>query len=82
VCHLLARDVTEVVIPGRGDQARRFVDAYRARWQPLSVLAWGDPYDSPLWEDRTEGNAYVCRAYVCELPARDADDLAARLANR
>ena len=35
-------------------------------WRPDLVLAWGEPYDSPLWEGRSEGLAYVCRDYVCE----------------
>jgi uncharacterized protein YyaL (SSP411 family) len=81
VCHLLARGVTEVVIPGRGDHAQHLVDTYRATWQPFAVLAWGDAYDSPLWEGRSEGNAYVCRDYVCELPVSDGSALAERLAN-
>jgi uncharacterized protein YyaL (SSP411 family) len=76
VAHLLATGVTEVVIPGRNDE---LVNAYRSAWRPLSVIAWGEPYDSPLWEGRTEGNAYVCRDYVCELPVQDAAALAARL---
>ncbi|HUR77254.1 MAG TPA: thioredoxin domain-containing protein [Acidimicrobiales bacterium] len=79
--HLLARGVTEVVIPGRGEGARALVDAYRAEWRPFAVVAWGDAYDSPLWHGRNEGNAYVCRDYVCELPVREADDLAQRLTN-
>jgi uncharacterized protein YyaL (SSP411 family) len=79
VAHLLAVGVTEVVIPGRNVE---LVDAYRSDWRPLSVLAWGEPYDSPLWEGRTEGNAYVCRDYVCDLPVRDAEELSARLSLR
>jgi hypothetical protein len=31
-------------------------------------LAWGEPYDSPLWHDRPAGFGYVCRNYACELP--------------
>ncbi|MEY2470755.1 MAG: uncharacterized protein QOK28_84 [Actinomycetota bacterium] len=76
VAHLLAVGVTEVVIPGRNTE---LVDAYRSAWRPLSVIAWGEPYDSPLWEGRSEGNAYVCRDYVCELPVRDAEAFTALL---
>ncbi|HVV36862.1 MAG TPA: thioredoxin domain-containing protein [Acidimicrobiales bacterium] len=77
VAHLLARGITEVVIPGRNNA---LVAAYRGEWRPLSVLAWGEPYDSPLWEGRTEGNAYVCRDYVCELPVQDVEALLKSLA--
>ncbi len=42
------------------------------------------PTSSPLWEGRTEtgadGRAYVCRGYVCGLPADDVDTLTAQLA--
>ncbi len=79
VAHLQATGVTEVVIPGRGAQAAAFVDTYRAAWRPLAVLAWGEAFDSPLWEGRSEGNAYVCRDFVCELPANDPVALTAQL---
>ena len=32
-----------------------------------------------LWEGRSEGNAYVCRDFVCALPATDPEALAAQL---
>ena len=32
------------------------------------MLAWGEPYDSPLWQERTDGWAYVCHNYACETP--------------
>ncbi len=44
------------------------------------MLAWGERYDSPLWEGRDDGRAYVCRDYACQLPAADAATLAAQLA--
>ena len=34
-----------------------------------AVLAWGERYDSPLWEGRDDGRAYVCQGYACQLPA-------------
>jgi hypothetical protein len=43
------------------------------------VLAWGEPYDSPLWEGRADGHAYVCRNYACQAPVTDADALVAQL---
>ncbi len=59
------RGVTEVAIVGDRPDLVRLAHAV---WRPDAVLAWGEPYDSPLWEGRQEGFAYVCRDYVCELP--------------
>jgi uncharacterized protein YyaL (SSP411 family) len=73
---LLHVGTTEVVIPGTIPE---FVSVYREEWRPHGVLAWGDPIDSPLWAGRNEGAAYVCRDYVCSLPARDAQEMRERL---
>ncbi|RMH86153.1 MAG: thioredoxin domain-containing protein [Actinomyces sp.] len=54
--------------------------AYHARWRPRSVLAWGEPYPSPLWDQRRPGFAYVCRRFVCRAPTDDPDELARQLA--
>jgi uncharacterized protein YyaL (SSP411 family) len=57
--------ITEVAIVGpRPD----LVAAVTERWRPEVVLAWGEPYDSPLWEGRRDGLAYVCRNYACGAP--------------
>ena len=62
----------EVVIPG---EPRNLVDAVRSRYLPTSVLAWGERYDSPLWEAREQGKAYVCRNYTCESPTEEQETL-------
>ncbi|MGZ4700879.1 MAG: hypothetical protein ACXV98_06685, partial [Ilumatobacteraceae bacterium] len=73
---LVGRGITEIAIVGeRPDLVR----AVRTRWLPNSVLAWGKPYDSPLWKDRADGLAYVCRNYVCQLPVDSVVDLVAQL---
>jgi len=73
---LVARGTTEVVVAGdRPD----LVAAARARLLPNAVLAWGERYDSPLWESRDDGRAYVCRSYACQLPAEDVATLAGQL---
>ena len=46
---------------------------------PNAVLAWGTPYDSPLWEGRSEGLGYVCRDYACLAPADSVSTLLAQL---
>jgi uncharacterized protein YyaL (SSP411 family) len=50
------------------------------RYLPGAVLAWGEPYDSPLWESRREGRGYVCRGYTCLAPASSPDELTEQLA--
>jgi uncharacterized protein YyaL (SSP411 family) len=49
------------------------------RWHPAMVLAWGEPYDSPLWHGRADGLAYVCRDFSCQAPTGDAADLRRQL---
>ena len=77
----LARSgVTEVVVTGdRPD----LLDVVRGRYLPDAVLAWGEPFDSPLWTGRsgpeTEGLAFVCRDYACRAPVSSAADLAFQL---
>ena len=67
---------TEIVITGdRPD----LTDVVHGTWLPNAVLAWGEPYDSPLWAQRPDGAAYVCRRYVCEAPTTDAAELRDRL---
>jgi uncharacterized protein YyaL (SSP411 family) len=43
------------------------------------VIAWGEPYESPLWESRSDGFAYVCRDFACQQPADDVDTLRTQL---
>jgi uncharacterized protein YyaL (SSP411 family) len=75
---MVANGTTEIAVVGdRPDLVR----AVRSRWLPNAVLAWGKPYESPLWEHRAEGFAYVCRHYTCQLPADDVDTLLAQLAS-
>jgi uncharacterized protein YyaL (SSP411 family) len=51
----------------------------RRRYLPNAVLAWGEPYPSPLWEGRTDGLAYVCRHFTCQAPAETVEVLARQL---
>jgi uncharacterized protein YyaL (SSP411 family) len=76
---LAVRGTTEVVIPGA---APDLVATVHRRFLPNTVLAWGERYESPLWEGRDDGMAYVCRHYVCQLPTTDPDVLADQLSSR
>jgi len=77
---LLLLGTTEVVVTGERPDLLAEV---RRRWLPLAVTAWGERTGSPLWEGRDEtgsdGRAYVCRGYVCGVPATDVPTLAAQL---
>ncbi|HEY5888154.1 MAG TPA: AGE family epimerase/isomerase, partial [Acidimicrobiales bacterium] len=80
--HLLAAldlyhgGLTEVVVTG---DRLDLVAEVQHRYLPSVVLAWGERYDSPLWEGRDDGQAYVCRNYACLLPASTVDELTAQL---
>jgi uncharacterized protein len=69
---------TEIAVVGdRPD----LVAAVTARYLPNAVLAWGEPYESPLWESRNVGFAYVCRDYACLAPVDTVEALVAQLAS-
>ncbi len=72
--------ITEVAVTGARPD---LVEVVQRRYLPSAVLAWGEPFDSPLWEGRTgpeaDGLAFVCRDYVCHSPLADAGALAAAL---
>jgi uncharacterized protein YyaL (SSP411 family) len=82
LAHLLAavdlaqHGVDEVAVAG---DAPALVQAVQTRFLPGAVLAWGEPYPSPLWEGRRDGLAYVCRDFACQLPVDSPEALAAQL---
>ncbi|MGH9185344.1 MAG: thioredoxin domain-containing protein [Acidimicrobiales bacterium] len=80
--HLLAgldlavAGITEVAVTGdRPD----LLAAVWETWRPDVVLAWGERYDSPLWQGRDDGLASVCHHYACQIPASDPDTLRTQL---
>ena len=73
---MAAGGLEEVVVTGgRPD----LVAVVHARYRPNSVLAWGEPYPSPLWHARRDGFAYVCRNFACQAPVSDVPGLVAQL---
>ena len=56
------------------------VAVVRERWRPDVVLAWGERYDSPLWEGRVDGLAYVCQHFACQAPQYTPEGLRGQLA--
>ena len=67
--HLRHRGVVEVAITGNRSD---LVVQLHEQWLPTVVSAWGERYDSPIWHDRKDDLAYVCRQYACMAPASDA----------
>jgi uncharacterized protein YyaL (SSP411 family) len=76
---LQRRGLTEVAIVG---DLPDFVRVAHSFWRPDVVLAWGEPFDSPLWDEKKEGFAYVCRDFVCAAPQDTLDGFAEQLAGR
>jgi uncharacterized protein YyaL (SSP411 family) len=73
---LLVAGIDEVAVIGdRPDLVQGVQRAYR----PNTVLAWGEPYDSPLWDGRKDGMAYVCRNYTCQTPCDTVEKLLLQL---
>ncbi len=74
---IVAAGATEIAVVGsdRGDLVR----AVQSKYLPNAVLAWGEPYPSPLFEDRKDDLAYVCVNYACQAPVSDVDSLLAQL---
>jgi hypothetical protein len=73
---LAVSGLTEIVVTGdRPD----LLEVSRRRYLPGAVLAWGEPYASPLWAGRTgpdqADRAFVCRDYACQAPVTDPDAL-------
>jgi uncharacterized protein YyaL (SSP411 family) len=83
--HLLAAldlhhsGLVEVAVAGdRPD----LVEAVQSSHRPNTVLAWGERYDSPIWESREDGKAYVCRNFSCRQPVDDVGALLAQLGEK
>ena len=61
--------------------APELVGVVQRAFLPNVVLAWGEPYSSPLWEGRRDGHAYVCRDFACRAPVTDPAGLEEQLAS-
>jgi len=76
---LRRRGLTEVVVVGERHDLVRLAQSV---WRPDTVLAWGEPYDSPLWKERREGFGYICRDYACQTPQDTVQGFAEALTGR
>ncbi|MET0908198.1 MAG: thioredoxin domain-containing protein, partial [Ilumatobacteraceae bacterium] len=73
---LHTRGITEIAVAG---DRQDLVNVVHERWRPRVVAAWGERYDSPLWQERRDGLAYVCEHYACQAPASTPDELRLQL---
>ena len=78
---LLVDPVREVAIAGdpSAPATRELAAAVLRRFDPLRVLAWGEPDGVPLLADRPVVNgqpaAYVCEQFTCAAPVSDVESL-------
>ena len=80
----LASPMREVAIVGSPEHRQPLVDVVREQFRPGTVVACGPGSASgvPLLDGRGPGEramAYVCRGFVCDLPAESPDDLRVQL---
>jgi len=68
----VTQGMSEILVTGDRPDLLAFL---RHLWMPDAVLAWGEPYDSPLWADRPDGFAYLCQNHVCALPLSSVESL-------
>jgi len=73
------RGLVELAIVG---DAPRLVQLAQSLWRPDLVLAWGEPYESPLWEGRNDGWAYLCRDHACQSPVNTPEALFEQITGR
>jgi uncharacterized protein len=75
---MLVSGTTEIAVVGDRED---LVAAVQVRYLPNAVLAWGEPYEGPLWAGRAEGSAqaYVCHNFVCQAPVTSVDALLSQL---
>jgi len=66
----------EIVVTGQRDDLLAEV---RRPWLPAAVVAWGERGESPLFADRPDGFAFVCRGAACDVPADDVTTLAGQI---
>jgi uncharacterized protein YyaL (SSP411 family) len=66
--HLKLSGIVEIAITGNRPDLLAHM---QSQWLPTTVVAWGERYDSPLWQDRSDNVAYVCKQYLCMAPSHD-----------
>jgi uncharacterized protein YyaL (SSP411 family) len=73
---LAVGSMSEIVIAG--DRPDLLAEV-RRHYLPNTVVVHGESFDSPLWQDRSGDQAYICKGYTCGLPTDDPVLLATQL---
>ncbi len=73
------RGVMEIVVVG---DEPTMVRVAQTIWRPDTLTVWGERHDSPLWDGRSDGHAYVCRNGVCDLPVSTPEALYEKITGR
>lgn len=76
--YLTHKGLTEIVITGNRPD---LVESTKKLWLPTAVVAFGEPYESELWQNRQPGFAYICQNYVCSAPVTSVEQLHDTLAS-
>ncbi|MDA0271266.1 MAG: thioredoxin domain-containing protein [Chloroflexi bacterium] len=76
---LLLAERREVAITGTPEQRAPFEREVAARYLPSMLIAPGEAGTLPILEGRDLPAAYVCRDFVCDLPALDREALREQL---
>jgi uncharacterized protein len=74
LCALDLHHAGPVEVAVAGDRPD-LVETVRSRYLPHAVIAWGERFDSPIWDGREDGKAYVCREFSCLTPVTEPADL-------
>jgi uncharacterized protein len=80
---LLVSPNQQIVVAPQSSNHDELVELVQSTYLPNAVFAWGEEPEpgrdsTLLWEGRIDG-AYVCRDYVCDLPAKSANELREQL---
>jgi uncharacterized protein YyaL (SSP411 family) len=80
----MANPAVEIAVVGVREDRQPFVDVAWERFRPGTVLAAGDggPSEVPLLEGRVPtggARGFVCRGFVCDLPAGSPAELSAQI---
>ncbi len=77
---LLLAPRREIAIAGTPEERAPFEREVGSRYLPAVLIAPGAPGALPVLEDRDVAGAYVCRDFVCDLPATTVEALREQLA--
>lgn len=70
--YLQHKGITEIAVTGEREDLVKLI---KKNWLPTAVVVFGESFDSPIWQNRRPGFAYICRDYLCNAPTSTIDEL-------